>query len=126
MEEVMNERMNRAVWFEIPAADFERAVRFYESVFRTTMIREEDKESAVFAYDQPAMSGSVTRAPHLVPSQSGAVLYLNADPELDAALERVRQAGGRVVLPRTELPTGGAFAHIEDTEGNRVGLHAVS
>jgi len=123
----MNERMNRAVWFEIPAVDFERAVRFYESVFRTTMLREKQGDSAVFAYDQPAMSGSVTRAPHLVPSQSGAVIYLNADPDLDAALERVQQAGGRVVLPRTELPAGGgAFAHIEDTEGNRVGLHAVS
>lgn len=123
----MNERMNRAVWFEIPAVDFERAVRFYESVFETTMTREAQGESAVFAYDRPAMSGSVTKAPHLVPSQSGAVIYLNADPQLDATLARVERAGGRVVLPRTELPEGGgAFAHIEDTEGNRVGLHAVS
>lgn len=122
----MNERMNRAVWFEIPAVDFERAVRFYESVFRTTMIREQGAESAIFAYDAPAMSGSVTKAPHLVPAGGGAVIYLNADPSLDAALERVREAGGRVVTPRTELPSGGAFAHIEDLEGNRVGLHAVS
>lgn len=123
----MNERMNRAVWFEIPAVDFERAVRFYENVFETKLKREEGGESAVFAYEQPAMSGSVTRAPHLVPSQSGAVIYLNADPALDAMLERVQRAGGRVMVPRTELPAGmGAFAHIEDTEGNRVGLHAVS
>jgi hypothetical protein len=38
----------------------------------------------------------------------------------------VTRAGGRVVQDRTLLPEGlGAFAHIVDSEGNRVGLHAL-
>ena len=37
-----------------------------------------------------------------------------------------RRAGGKVALPKTALPEGlGFFAHIIDSEGNRVGLHAL-
>jgi predicted enzyme related to lactoylglutathione lyase len=125
-----NERMhrrNRAVWFEIPATDFERAVRFYEDVFQVTLRREEaPSESAVFPYERPATGGAVTRAPYLQPSKQGPVVYLNADPSLDAVLARVERGGGKVVLPKTELPSDGVFAHIEDTEGNVIGLHALS
>jgi predicted enzyme related to lactoylglutathione lyase len=38
----------------------------------------------------------------------------------------VEPAGGKISLPRTALPEGmGFYAHILDTEGNRVGLHAI-
>src|ERR1700757_2306393 len=44
-----------------------------------------------------------------------------------AELPRVPKAGGEVLLPRTALPDGmGYFAQIRDTEGNRVGLHAMA
>ena len=55
------------------------------------------------------------------------VVYLNADPQLAQVLARVPKAGGEVLLPRTALPDGmGYFAQIRDTEGNRVGLHAMA
>jgi predicted enzyme related to lactoylglutathione lyase len=63
--------------------------------------------------------------PGLKPSSEGAIVYLNADPSLDAVLDRIAPAGGSIALPRTELPPGmGAFAQILDTEGNRIGLHS--
>jgi predicted enzyme related to lactoylglutathione lyase len=38
----------------------------------------------------------------------------------------VQGAGGEIALPKTALPPGlGFFAHIIDSEGNRVGLHAL-
>jgi predicted enzyme related to lactoylglutathione lyase len=53
------------------------------------------------------------------------VIYLNADPTLSLVVDRVAAAGGKVLVPRVELPEGmGVFAHILDTEGNRIGLHA--
>jgi predicted enzyme related to lactoylglutathione lyase len=53
------------------------------------------------------------------------MVYLNAEPSIDAALERVRKAGGEIVLPKTALPPGlGFFAHVLDSEGNRIGFHA--
>jgi len=54
------------------------------------------------------------------------MIYLNAAPKIDDALARVAKAGGKVVLPKTALPGDmGFYAHMIDSEGNRVGLHAL-
>ena len=59
-------------------------------------------------------------------ASGGTLIYLDASPSLNAALERVVLAGGQVALPRQALPPGmGFFAHITDLDGNRVGLHAL-
>lgn len=48
-------------------------------------------------------------------------------PSLDAVLTRVEPAGDRVIAPKTALPPGmGFIAHLRDTEGNEVGLHALA
>ena len=40
-------------------------------------------------------------------------------------MSRVARAGGAVLSPKTALPKGlGHIAHLRDTEGNEVGLHA--
>jgi predicted enzyme related to lactoylglutathione lyase len=40
-------------------------------------------------------------------------------------LARVESLGGRITTPKVTLPGDmGVFAHVVDTEGNRVGLHA--
>jgi hypothetical protein len=41
-------------------------------------------------------------------------------------LARVQGAGGRITTPKVALPPGmGYFAHVADSEGNVVGLHAL-
>jgi uncharacterized protein len=120
---------NAVTWFEIPATDLERAQRFYESVLGTTMRREQmgDEQLAVFVYQEPGAGGCLHRGSHPVaPSRDGTRVYLDAGPSLDAALARVERAGGRIATPKVALPPGmGFFAHIEDSEGNVVGLHAL-
>ena len=121
--------MNKPInWFEIPALDLNRASAFYEQILAVTLNRVEMSGSslAVFPYDREhASGGSLITGLGLKPSTDGAVVYLNAGPSLDAVLARIAPAGGSIALPRTNLPPGmGAFAHILDTEGNRVGLHA--
>lgn len=115
-------------WFEIPALDLNRASAFYEYILAVTLNRGEMSGTslAVFPYDRDhATGGTLITGPGFKPSAEGAVVYLNAGPSLDAVLARIAPAGGAVVLPRTDLPPGmGAYAHILDTEGNRVGLHA--
>jgi predicted enzyme related to lactoylglutathione lyase len=122
-------RENRIVWFEIPAADLDRACRFYETVLATNLNKGEfgPETLAVFPYERPAVSGCLSQIQGHQPSAAGTVIYLNADPDLDGALARVDPAGGKVVVPKTALPPGmGFFARIQDTEGNLVGLHAIS
>jgi len=114
-------------WFEIPVRDLDRAQRFYEALFDAPLRREQIGEAtlAVFSYDEPGTGGCLFAGGDLQPSANGSIVYLNAEPSLDAVLARVERAGGRIATPKVQLPGDmGAFAHIIDTEGNRVGLHA--
>jgi predicted enzyme related to lactoylglutathione lyase len=122
-------RPDVVVWFEIPAADFGRAVGFYEKVFARKLKTEKigKMDLAVFPYDRElAISGCVLAGEGHKPAADGTMVYINVDDDLDDSLERVWSAGGRVTQPKTALPPGmGFFAHFIDSEGNRVGLHSV-
>ena len=125
----MHTHDNAVNWFEIPALDLARAQSFYETVLARPMQRMAmgGEPMALFARDDGAVGGCLVAGPSSAPpTTNGSLVYLNAGPSLDAALSRVKAAGGRVSTPSTELPDGmGFFAHITDTEGNRVGLHAL-
>jgi uncharacterized protein len=122
-------RADVVVWFEIPAANFGRAVGFYEKVFARKLKTEKigNMDLAVFPYDrESAISGCVLAGDGHKPAADGTMVYINVDDDLDDSLERVWSAGGRVTQPKTALPPGmGFFAHFIDSEGNRVGLHSV-
>jgi uncharacterized protein len=117
-------------WFDIPVRELERAQRFYEAVLERPMTRETmaGEQMALFAASDTGVKGCLSLGAHPVaPSSEGTRVYLDASPSLDAALARVPRAGGRVVTPKVALPEGmGFFAHIADTEGNVVGLHALA
>jgi uncharacterized protein len=117
-------------WFEIPARELDRAQRFYEAVLERPMKRETmgSEQMALFAADDAGVKGCLNiGAEQVAPSSAGTRVYLDASPSLDDALTRVARAGGRVVTPKVALPPGmGYFAHIADTEGNVVGLHALA
>ncbi len=103
--------IGNAVWFEIPAANFEHAVKFYEAVFQVSLKRQQ-----MLGSDLAIFPGNDT-------SVNGAVVYLNTGDDLTPCLERLITIGGSVIEPKTALPPGmGHFAHFGDTEGNRVGL----
>ncbi len=121
---------NAITWFEIPARDLDRAQHFYEAVLERPMKRESmgSEQMALFAADEAGVTGCVNiGAEQIAPSSAGTRVYLDASPSLDDTLARVPRAGGRVVTPKVALPPGmGYFAHIADTEGNVVGLHALA
>jgi predicted enzyme related to lactoylglutathione lyase len=124
----VEQRKSRVVWFEIPASDFQRAVQFYQTILQVRLKFENiaSNQLGIFPYDPPAISGCVIAGKGYTPG-AGSIIYLNADPALDLVLERVSAAGGKALIPRTALPPGmGYFARILDTEGNQVGLHAIS
>ncbi|CAG4886251.1 VOC family protein [Paraburkholderia saeva] len=113
-------------WFEIPSTDFDRAVRFYETVLGNPMRREDfGQPIAVFGYGEQATGGCVVGGTSLKPSAAGTMVYLNATPDVNTVLARVEKAGGKVEGPAIQLPADiGYIAFITDTEGNRIGLHS--
>lgn len=115
------------VWFEIPAADFPRAIQFYETIFQTPLIHQAARPSlAIFPYEKPGISGAIAHGADFKPSGDGVIIYLNCDGKFDAVLSRVEGAGGVIVEPKNFLPTVGWVAQIRDSEGNRIGLHATA
>jgi predicted enzyme related to lactoylglutathione lyase len=119
---------NALNWFEIPVRDLDRATAFYEAVLDTSIRRETiaPNQLGVFSYGESGVGGClIAGASAPPPSQSGTLVYLDAGASLDAVLARVESAGGRIATPKVQLPGDmGCYAHITDTEGNRVGLHA--
>lgn len=115
-------------WFEIPVRDMDRAQAFYEELLATSMRREaiNGQTLALFNYPETGVGGCLMAGPNApTPSDSGTLVYLHAGASLDAVLARVEAAGGRVTTPKVQLPGDmGCFAHVADSEGNRVGLHA--
>lgn len=122
------QRLSAVVWFEIPASNLPRATAFYEQILQMKMRPYEGvgAKMNIFPYTEPAIGGAVIEGGSGEAGR-GSVVYLNADPSLDAVLARIQPAGGSILMGRTALPPGmGVFAQIKDTEGNAVGLHAIS
>jgi predicted enzyme related to lactoylglutathione lyase len=111
-------------WFEIPTANLERATAFYESMLGTRLKREVfgGTPHAIFLGEKEA-AGALIHDPKRKPSHEGSLVYLNARKDLDGCIERAAKAGGRVVLPKTDIGDPGFIAIVADTEGNHVALH---
>jgi uncharacterized protein len=117
---------NALNWFEIPVADLDRAVTFYEGVLGLSLKREMFGTTpiAIFPSEDPGVGGALAALPNRKPAQDGAVIYLDATGRLDAALERIPRSGGEVVRGKTDIGEPGFIAQFRDPEGNVVGLHA--
>jgi uncharacterized protein len=129
---IMSKRDTMGVWFELAATDFGRACGFYEDILDIDLKREDmgPMKMGVFPYlgGPDSSSGCVFAGPDAAkPSMDGATVYLNADGKLETAIAKVPTAGGVMLSPVIDLPDGlGRFVLLRDTEGNRVGLHAVN
>jgi predicted enzyme related to lactoylglutathione lyase len=126
----MDNNANVLNWFELPAANITRAIKFYETIFAMTMHEMGEMmgmKMAGFPADPMSgkVGGGIVQGPMHTPSQDGAVVYLNANPSIQTVIDRIEAAGGKVIMPRTQIsPEIGYMAFFVDTEGNRVGLHA--
>ncbi|KAF0152183.1 MAG: glyoxalase/bleomycin resistance protein/dioxygenase [Ignavibacteria bacterium] len=115
-------------WFEIPATDIERAVKFYcevmgyESMYQTNM---EGLDMAFFPMDDESVGGSLCKGEWYKPTADGPIIYLNANPDLAIPLSKIEAAGGHVVLPKKLVTEEiGYMAIFIDSEGNRVAFHS--
>ena len=114
-------------WFEIPASNFARAVKFYSTIFDkelpTTHMNGADM--AFFSTEPLEVSGVIISGEGAEPSNKGILLYLNGGDNLNVPLSKVEIAGGTVVLSKTKISDEiGFYAIFIDSEGNRLALHS--
>ncbi len=123
---------NAISWFEIPATDLDRAQKFYETIFDIKMMPMdmENIQMRMFPLeDMMGVGGALCTSGgfHKPSATDGPLIYLNGNPDVEKVLEKVESAGGKIMLPKTEIsPEYGFMAVIIDTEGNRIGLHSVT
>ena len=106
--------MAKVVHFEIPADDTGRAREFWTGVFGVQFQSYAGPvEYHMFGNDDQTGGGLMPRQE----GQDGLTIYFNTE-DIDAAREKVQQAGGSVE-EKHSVPGMGWFFHAKDTEGNR-------
>jgi uncharacterized protein len=123
---------NAISWFEIPAIDLNRAQKFYEAILDIQMIPLDTAnfEMRMFPIEDMmnGIGGAIMKAEGFYkPSATdGALVYLNANPDVQIVVDKIEAAGGKIVVPKTQIsPEYGYMAVFTDTEGNRVALHSI-
>lgn len=125
----MNKDSNVLNWFEIPAADISRAKTFYKTIFGLEDMNEMEmmgNQMAFFPANEGngKVSGALVMGEGYKPTMDGALIYLNADPKMEAA-EKIEASGGKIIMPKTHIsPEIGYMAVFIDSEGNRMALHS--
>ena len=122
---------NTMYWVEIPAKNFDRAKKFYETIFDVTMnlVPMPRGKYATFPLDMEGQGagGAIVEGDGYEPSGKGAIIYMDRGDDLSLPLSKVEGAGGKIILPKTKNGANGEFgfiAHFIDSEGNRMGLHS--
>jgi predicted enzyme related to lactoylglutathione lyase len=104
---------NSVVWFELPAADTNRAREFYARLFGWTFERFDDQDYHLTYEAGGAVYGAS--------GEQGVLAYFGVE-DIDAAIARVRELGGEAG-EKQEVPGVGEYAHCSDLDGNRFGLY---
>lgn len=120
---------NAVNWIEIPVADFERAKKFYSTIYDYEMPEYpmgETHRMGILLYEQSkGVGGAIVQGEGYVPSDKGTKPYLNGGADLNTVLSRVAAAGGTVVMEKMSIGENGFMALFNDTEGNLVALHSM-
>ncbi len=123
---------NAISWFEIPATDLDRATKFYETIFGVTLapLDLDNIKMRMFPLEDQmdGVGGALVDSSgfHKPSATDGPLIYLNGNPDLQTVLDKVEAAGGKIMVPKTEIsPEYGFMGVFIDTEGNRIGLHSI-
>ena len=114
-------------FFEIPAENFERAVKFYESILDIQLNVSCDCETEKMAFFpvEDGLPGAVSWTKDFRPSKDGVLIHLQVE-NMETAIAAIEKNGGKIARPKTKIEAEGwgYFALFIDSEGNRLGLYS--
>lgn len=113
-------------FFEIPAADFYRAVTFYESIFHLKLsVYDWEQEKMAFFMENGDCIGSISYGKDFPPSEKGTLLSFNCE-NMSETQALIESNGGKIIIPKTkiEAENKGYFSTFRDCEGNTIGLYS--
>ncbi len=116
-------------FFEIPAVDFDRAIRFYETVLGTKLAVMDcgHEKMAFFPEENGLCPGAISWAEKdtFLPSANGVLVSLNVE-SMECAVDSIENNNGKILIPKTKIEADnrGYFCVFIDSEGNRIGLYS--
>ena len=117
-EPVAPETPGHVGWHELCAADWERAFDFYGGIFGWTKADAVDigpmGTYQLFAAGGPPIGGMFSQP---APGQTPFWLYYFNVADIDAATERLKQAGGQVLNGPMQVPGGAWIVQASDPQG---------
>lgn len=127
----MNKNMNPVVHFEMPAEDRTRMAQFYTKAFgwQTEMLGPDMGDYVVVTTTESddngpktpgAINGGFFPKKEDWPAQYPSVVI--AVDDIEVAMDKVSDAGGKVLGEPMEIPGIGQYVSFSDTEGNRVSM----
>ncbi len=105
------------VHFEINARDPKALHSFYGSLFGWKINADNPMNYGIVQAGPGGINGGIGPAEGIP-----FVTFYVRVPDLEAALSKVGQLGGRTVVPPTHIPDMVTYAVFTDPEGNRIGL----
>jgi uncharacterized protein len=105
------------VHIEIPAADREAATKFYGELFGW-----DDFQPLPFGYTYFKTGNTLGGFPELGDWQPGDVIIYISSDDIDADLNAIEARGGKILIPKSEVPNTGWFAWFSDPTGNKLAL----
>ena len=103
---------------EWSSTDLERTKTFLSGLFDWKF--ESFGEDYLMFKPPEGVAGGLMKTDRVKPGESPSV-YVDVE-EIEPYLERAKELGGGVAVPKTEIPTIGWYAHLTDPDGNIVGL----
>ena len=122
------------VHFEIPANDPEKLKKFYSGVFGWKIEEGSEDMSGPMAY---WLLGTVPVDKQMRPVRPGVngglykktketkdmkpVIYISVE-SADEYIEKIKKLGGKIIVPKQEVPQVGWTVKAEDPEGNQIAI----
>ena len=115
-------------WFEIYAANPERAKAFYSELFGWTFSREPAQNEDYWVIDtgKESLRGGLQYGLNPCYPALGTVLYVQVD-DIQEFLSKARRLGAEIIRPKTLISDScGYFAMVQDLDNNAVGVWSAS
>src|SRR5215213_5427677 len=119
-----NVENNRAVWFDIPVADLDRAINFYRAVLGVRIDKETIGDVSLGVIEHGGGNGGCLVLDKEEITGGGVLLYLNVNARIRDAVSKVVPNGGSVIQDTHSIGPHGFRAIALDSEGNRIALHS--
>lgn len=109
------------VHVDIPAQDPPALSRFYADLFGWQV--QPLPTMAYTRFQAPdGVTGGFVDLGGPLQHRTGELLVYVGSSDIDGDVQKAVELGGKVVVPKTEIPRTGWFAILEDLAGNRLGL----